>query len=561
MNYLLGRFYWKPREETGNAVLEDSYRDPVLDFEAARTSYSRYDRASLFYNRDSGVLCSLLGYISNIGEIAKRMSMDNSADTEIVEALYRSCGVDLLNQLDGNYVIVIYDSREVKCLILQPEQGSFLPVYYTAGGDGVTFSTSLKLLLKKSDASRNIDIEAARRFLFRRYIIPDESTLIKGIEKLVPQRYLLIDGKTRSAGAPRFIARGQRIGEREAEEKWIDYISGNIAAVNSTLTDPPPALSLSGGFDSNLILHLVRKTTDKPLVAATVNGGEGFNEVPRVEGILENYPEVKLQTADMGKEEVENLPDIVWRYEGYLFEGGIFLRYRICDLLRSTGKKTALFGAGANEIITLERNSVFFRKIDSTRSALINYLKRGLPGRLYYGLLTGRKTPYDVLTRQFMGSAGRAKYNSTFDLLLKMHDILLNSFGLQGIYPFVNRKTISAALTLRDRNLHKELHNRKVRETLGRDKAAKIEMSDIVSDTEALFRFKKNALTGVLDSSTAQRLLTPAQIKTLKDDPVTYHIFILQLAYIHLFARLIASGDFDEYFDKPGLDIKLEDCL
>ncbi len=561
MNYLLGKFDWKLREDNKSLTLESRFRDAGFDFEAARMSYSRYDRSSLFYNSESGILCSVLGYLSNIGEIAKRISMDNSTDTEIVEALYRSSGLKLLNELEGHYVIVIYDSSERRCLVLQPEHGSFLPVYYATTGEGITFSTSLKLLLKKSKVSRNIDVSAAHRFLFRRYLIPDESTLIKGVEKLVPQRYLLINGKERTVSAPPFIAEGQRISAGEAEENWIDYISNNMAEVNSTLTDSPPAVSLSGGFDSNLILHLLQRITDKPLVAATVNGGEGFNEVPRVKSILKNYDGVELHTADMSEEAIDNLPDIVWRYESYLFEGGIFLRYRICNLLRNTGKKTALFGAGANEIITQERNSVFFRKIDNTRSALINYLKRGLPGRIYYSLLTGRKTPYDLLTRQFMGSARRVKYNSTFDLLLKMHDILLNSFGLQGIYPFVNRQTISAALALRNRNLHKELHNRKVREMLGREKADKIEMSDIVSDTAGLFRFKKNVLMRVLDSNTALELLTPAQISTLKEDPVTYHIFMLQLVYIHLFTRLITSGDFDDYFNAPGLDIKLEDSL
>lgn len=560
MDYMLGTLFWKAGERTAGS-LEKNYSDGQIDFSSAREAKFTYDGKPFHFDEKHGLLCGILGYFNNLDEVGKRNRINKVLDTEVVAELYRSRGLRSLEELDGHFVIFIYDRDKARAFVVQPEQGSFLPVYYSLKEDGVVFSTSLKLLLQESGINRSLDIGSAKKFLFRRYIIPDESTLIEGVKKLVPQRYLSIDLKGGNVEAPMSIARGLDIPSGTAEENWIGYIEKSVNSINSDVLDETPAVALSGGYDSNLLLHLLRGATGEPIVAATVDGGEGHNEVPRVKKIIENYDGVGLVTSSMSDEIIDSFPDIVWRYEGYLFEGGVFLRYAMCLLLQESGKKTAILGSGANEIITLERNSVFFSKIDSAKSAFINLLKRTLPGLIYYRLLAKRRDPYDMLTRQFIGSAKRVKYNSTFDMLLKMHDLLLNSFGIQGIHPFINRETMSAALALRKRNLHKALHNRIVSEFLGREISDKIEMSDIVSNTARLFQSRKNILMKVLESDLTKALLKSKQIDDLRKDPESYHLFILQLNSIYLFDRLIVSGEFDGEFGASGIDVKLDELL
>lgn len=560
MNYMLGVFNWGG--SAGTDTSQDSHRfdDGCLEYVSVRHSVFGYDRRTFYFNQETGVLCGVLGYFSNLDEVRKLHSIEKTMDTEIIEELYRLSGLKFLEEIDGHFVVFIYDQKAGKALVLQPEHGSILPVYYYEDSKGVTFSTSLRYLLKNSAFDRKLDIGAARKFLYRRYMIPDEETLVEGVKKLVPQRYLSLERENGVLKTPQIISRGLKISAGTAEEHFVDYLEKNIVNVCSSLSDSPPAVSLSGGYDSNLILHLLRNMTEDRIDVATVDGGTGHNEVPAVKKILEHYVDINFFTGRMQDTVMNSLPDIVWRYEGYLFEGGIFLRYCICDLLKDSGKDTVLLGAGANEIITLERNGIFYSKIDNTKSRLRNFLKGTFLGSIYYGLF-GSKDPEDRLTREFSGSGGRVKYNTTFEILLKMHDLLLNSFGLQGLYPFVNRETMSAALVLRDKNLHKELHNRKTREILGEKVADSVAMSDIVSDTQKLFETKKETLMKVLDSETARSLLTSGQIDMLKNDSLTHHIFILQLVYIFLFDRLYISGEFDSEFEKDGLDTGLDGLM
>ncbi len=543
---------------SGEITSQDGcFNDGYLEYESVRHSNFSYDHMPFSFDQERGILCGVLGYFSNLHEVKKLHSIEKTMDTEIIGELYRLSGLKFLDEIDGHFVIFIYDQNAGKTLVLQPEQGSILPVYYYEDSNSVTFSTSLRYLLKKKAFDRKLNVRGARKFLYKSYMIPDEETLVEGVKKLVPQTYLIMDKKNKVLETPEIITNGLKISSDTAEKHFGDYIENNIVNVCSGLSDPPPAVTLSGGVDSNLILHYLRNMTKDRIEAVTVDAGKEYNEVPMVEKILEHYDGVNFITESMKDTVIDSFPDMVWRYEGYLFEGGIFLRYCICNLLKDSGKHTVLLGAGANEIISLEIKSKYYSKIDNMDSRLRNFLKGTFLGSIYYRLFA-KKSPEEILTLEFHDSSSRTKYNTAFELLLKMHDLLLNSYGFLGIYPFVNRETMSASLALRDRNYHKQFHNMKAKEILGEKVAEKVEMSFGVMEEQDLFEMKKDTLMKVLDSEIVQSLLNSRQINKLRNDPMTYHVFILHLAYIYLFNKLYISGEFDSEFDNDGFDADLD---
>lgn len=557
---MLGVLNWAGSAGVNTSGDDCYFSDGFLEYVSVRHSYFSYDSRPCYFNQETGILCGVLGYFLNLDEVRKRYSIEKTIDTEIIGELYRLSGLKFLEEIDGHFVIFIYDKKVSKVLVLQPEHGSFLPVYYYEDSKGVTFSTSMRYLLKKSKFDRKLNTRAARKFLYRKYMIPDEETLVEGVKKLVPQTYISIDRENRAVKTPQIISRGLKISADTAEKHFVDYLEKSIAGICSSLSDPPPAVTLSGGYDSNLILHFLRGMTEDPIDVVTVDGGKGYNEVPAVKKILEHYDDINFFTSSIQDTVINSLPDIVWRYEGYVFEGGIFLRYCIIDLVKETGRDTVLLGAAADQIIALQKKGIFYSKIDSTQSRMRNLIKRTFLGSIYYGLY-GSKDPKDKLTRQFSDSGGRVKYNASLELLLKMHDLLLNSFGLQGLYPFVNKETISAALVLRDQNFSKALHKQKTREILGEKVSSNVVLSDIVLDEQKIFEAKIETLMKVLDSEIAHSLLTFRQITMLKSNPLAQHDFILQIVYIYLFDRLFLSGEFDSKFDKDSLDSELDELI
>ena len=247
MNYMLGVFNWGGSAGANTSQDDCCFDDGCLEYASVRHSYFSYDRRPFYFNQETGVLCGVLGYFSNLDEVGKLHSIEKTMDTEIIGELFRLTGLKFLDEIDGHFVIFIYDQKAGKALVLQPEHGSILPVYYYEDSKGVTFSTSLRYLLKKNTFDRKLDISAARKFLYRRYMIPDEETLVEGVKKLVPQSYLSIEREDRALKAPQIILKGLNTSAATAEEHFVDYIENNIVNVCSSLSDPPPAVYVYGG--------------------------------------------------------------------------------------------------------------------------------------------------------------------------------------------------------------------------------------------------------------------------------------------------------------------------
>ena len=181
MNYMLGIFNWGVASEINTSQDGCCFDDGCLEYTSVRLSHFSYDRVPFYFNKETGILCGVLGYFSNLEEVRKRYSIEKTMDTEIIGELFRLSGLKFLEEIDGHFVIFIYDQKAGKALILQPEHGSILPVYYHVDSKGLTFSTSLRYLLKNSNFDRKFDVGAARKFLHRRYMIPDEETLVEGV--------------------------------------------------------------------------------------------------------------------------------------------------------------------------------------------------------------------------------------------------------------------------------------------------------------------------------------------------------------------------------------------
>ena len=560
MDCIIGKINLEGTYKNDIKVDSESYDDGFLSVAVNRTSNFKFDSLKLFYNSETDILSSALGYFTNLDEIKSRYSINKNNDVEIIEELFRLSGLRFLNEIDGHFIIFIYDRGKGISYVLQPEHGAILPIYFVQETKTFIFSTSLKLLLKKSTIKREIDIKAARKFLYYQHIIPDETTLIKGIEKLPPQSYLFIDREHKKVQRKQYITDRLEISKTEAKTNFIDYIKSNIKNIYAGLAEEQPTITLTRGYDSNLTLYLLRQITEERINAITVNGGKEYNEVPSVKKIISNYRNVELFTDDFNKELILSLPDLVWRYEGYIFEAGMFLRYLICRLLDDLNIRAAFFGAGSNEIISLEKKSTFYSKINDLSTTFRNIAKSTIIGNIYYKTI-GSNLPEDKLRREFHTDSPKVKYNIPFDYILKMHDILLNSFNIRGVYTFISKEIISAAIMLRDINLEKNFFKESVRKTIEPKIAEQLAQSDIVSDTKSIYSFSKEILLNVFEKKIVLKLLKPDQINMIKNNPEEYHVFISQLVYLHLFDKLFLSGEYDKYFDKSSISFKLDNIM
>ena len=499
-----------------------------------------------FYCPETRVLCSVIGYISNLSTIASSRSIAGSCDAEIACRLYQANGMSFTGELDGIFLVCIFDETAEKAYVFQSRSGFDLPVYYTRGEEAFLLSTSLRMLLRHSTMARELDLVAARDFLHWHALVPNRSTLLKGVSKLMPATFLVVDCRDRSV-AVNECPPGDcpHLSRSEARRRLIPAIEECVEQAVGQLGERRIALTLTSGWDTNLLLHLLRRVTDKAIDAVTIDGGGARSEVASVRLILEKYKGVRHVTREVSKE-LNHFADLVWRFEGAVFNEGMSLRYELGNVLREENIDCVIVGSGADQVLWPQ---------GSTRRALRTM--RNAARRI-----SGRESPEGGTRRNIGRGYGIALEDILLELNLKMHGIALNSFGVQCLYPFVDARIMQLGRALGFfHNWRKRAYVEEVKRALPPDVSGRLKKSGHVVDTPAIFAANRERLIGALKSELAGKLLSPSQVGRVAARPDEHHLLIMQLAYLKTFNDLFISGDYDSHFGDERLDAPLAEFL
>lgn len=579
MNLLFGKVRWN--EDTHLEAMQDNvFNSGFLDLYVERDSVFKHDSRPYFYDDNTGVLSAVLGYISNIEEIKARYSLSNETDVEVVERLYALEGIKFVSQLDGIFLILIFHEATKRAYILQSRYGYNLPIYYTGNDNEFTFGTSLKQVLKHNTATRELNIAAARDFLHyssivhQAAIVPNRATLVSNISKLVTHEYMIIDGMKGSNKVKSLKFKEKEVAKELAKDELIATVDNSVRTLVNQLRTDNITATLTSGRDSNLILHFLRRLTDNTIKIVTLSGGEGHNEIPATQAILRNYDNIEHIT-DTLHSGPDKLPDIVWKLEGYTFQEGVFLRYQLSEILSRENLRFAFLGACADQMLDRKRRSLvlyesWIRKMVTTRVRRTNYIVT--PYRFIRNILRttylnvkgsqnhkGPEFPEPELRATIRPSSSNVLYDIEADYLSKMHGMLLNSFGVQGIYAYVNKDIVGMSKALGMLNRRKGFFNQRVQETLAPEITTNFALKGPTTSLKDLVPIDENMLTKLLQLELVNRILSKSQIERIANSPGDYHLLILQLIYLYLFNQLFISGEFDSFFDEPHTDKNLGD--
>jgi asparagine synthetase B (glutamine-hydrolysing) len=576
MNRLIGTIHWNRRD--GALVAgRNEFSHSHLELAVERANVFTFDEAGYFYNPQTGVLVSIMGCVANIYDIRDRHHIDQDNDVAVVEKLYSAAvhgsKLSFLDELDGVFFVLIYDEKQERAYLAQSEFGCPLPLYYTETSRGLVFSTSLKWLLQKAGIKREFYSPSLQDFIFYDEIIPNENTLVTGVKKLVTQRNVILDIPSRRIHFESFRGMAETLSKEQAEAQLIDSIGGSIHRLVGQLKERNFTMTLTGGWDSNLMLSFLNGQRRDLINAVTINGGGATNEIPAVEHVLKFYPAdaVRHITHTLPSSIFDHLPDVVWILEGYVVQTGALLRYALSGLIKDLGSRSVFLGSGADPVLNAEMgpggNRVYEPYIDTRLGGLLSECKRtmrnvcikNVVGDIYFS--RRRETEEGWIKRKSLRAGFRQRYNTQIDYNMKMHELMLNSFGIQGLYPFINRNTVSCAQPLRPWNEAKALYKEKVKEHLGSEISSVLKKSHAVVDTEGLFETNKHWLEGMANSAFMERVLSAGQIKRIRANPAQYDKVLLKVLYLDLFAKLILSGEYDDKFGNTHLDASLEQVL
>ncbi len=575
MNLLFARLDWDSVNNNDSVAAEcDSFKKDNICLYATRI-YN--DSKAIFYSKEDKVICAMIGYIQNLEDIKLTYGIDSSCDIEIITKLYLLKRLDFIKDLDGVFLIFIFEEDTKKGYIFQDEYGFNLPIYYIFTKDAFLFGTSLKYILKNSGLKRELNIDAVYDFLHFKFIIPNESTLIKNINKLAPLKYIAVDIKTRSFIVGDSNITVKKLSKKTAKKNLTMSVRGSIARLlKQSKREKSAFLSLSSGFDSNLLLNFLRESIDFLLTAATIGGIE-TNEIPQVSLILKNYSGIKHITNVIKEDMLEFFPDIVWKLEGCVCEIGIFLQYELGRILKEKKCASIFVGDCANEILSYYHKKAKVSTIFTELLVSFKYfIKKTILKYKPYGKKELQESVELTEFKRYLHSLQKRSikkysiypcYAKNLYWIFKKSGIMFNSFGIQGLYPFLNKETraISKALRLdTTRNFYKQ----EVIKTLNPNIAQYLTSAGGRTDIRYLFtKEKKDMAMKILNSEFINRILGKSQADTIVNNSkfyfADYHTsnFILLLLYLYIFNELFITGKYDSRFDQDKLDVSLNELL
>lgn len=322
----------------------------------------------------------------------------------------------------GTYLLMVYDENDKTLRVFQDFLNGPLAVYYAQAKDKVYIDTSLKHLLARSGLRPAINRAAAAQFM-RHGAVMGQDTLLEGVYKLAPLRALAVKEAPRQYPVSYCV---EPVGLEQAKSRWEEVLTDSICACARGRGEV--SMPLSSGYDSNYILYALHRHTPLPINLYSLGARRGVSELDVVKGNAACYPRAHLKTGYTGPETLTHFEDMVWRLEGAVFEAGIFLQYELARLMGGDHRACAVCGECADQLMHQDFSLENRAQFPDPRCACI------------------AQDPYAY------GAA----------IVVKKSGIMLNSFDVEGRYPYVDLRLAALCKALRPVNKKGKLYHKSV---------------------------------------------------------------------------------------------------
>ena len=304
----------------------------------------------------NGLTIVFNGEIYNYVELREELkrqghSFRTTSDTEVILRLYAEHGLDAIPMLNGLFAFLLYD-RPQGILVAARDHFGIKPLYVRATDAHVLFASEIKAILRHPDVEAEVDLEGLSDYLTLQYTLGD-GTLFKGIRKVMPGHYMVVDTVTGRSRSVRYWEPDFTVDVDHTEEYFVHELRRLLEdAVRLQMrSDVPVGSYLSGGMDSSLVVRLASQFAAGPLKTFTGGFAEGpqFDE-SRYAMDVANACGAEAHTVYPTEDEfVDLMPRLVYHMDEPAAGPGLFPQY-VVSRLAAQSVKVCLGGQGGDEI-------------------------------------------------------------------------------------------------------------------------------------------------------------------------------------------------------------------
>ncbi|MEO0191001.1 MAG: hypothetical protein ABIL18_08465, partial [candidate division WOR-3 bacterium] len=172
--------------------------------------------------------------------------------------LYEQFDTKFIQNLKGNFKIIIYHKGKNLCLIFNSRLG-VTPFYYNFNNDVLVFSTNLQMMANALSSKNSLDKVGIAEYAILGYPLGDR-TIFEDVKSLLPAAYLII--REGSVEVKKYWDCKNLIDQELYSQKSALEIGSELfkTIVNQYSKKPEKiCLSLTGGFDGRTILAVLEK--------------------------------------------------------------------------------------------------------------------------------------------------------------------------------------------------------------------------------------------------------------------------------------------------------------
>jgi asparagine synthase (glutamine-hydrolysing) len=240
-------------------------------------------------NEDGSIWITYNGEIYNYRRLADELKkkghqFKSDTDTEVLLHLYEEEGTNAVNRLNGMFAFAIWDENINRLWVCRDRIG-IKPLVYYWDGKHFTFASEIKALLTDPNISKELDYEALQLYLTFNYV-PAPYTIFKGIKKLEPGKYLLLqDGNVEiktywePPDSVDPVIASLPVEDQIEQFRGPLYEGINDAVSSRMIADVPLGAFLSGGIDSSIIVALMARSSNRPVKTFSIAGQNIFHRV------------------------------------------------------------------------------------------------------------------------------------------------------------------------------------------------------------------------------------------------------------------------------------------
>lgn len=238
------------------------------------------------------------GTIYNYPELREQLKQKghrfvSSGDTEVILKAYAQWGKNCVARLVGMFAFSIWDDAKQELFLARDRLG-IKPLYYNHTDKYFRFASNTQSLLAAGGVNTEFDAVGLHHHLSLHAVVPAPTTILKGVRKLPPAHYMLINKHGEVITERYWKLRADDVDPHRNEKEWLHDVHAALRlAVERRLNiaDVPVGVLLSGGLDSSLLVGLLAESGVSNIQTYSV----GFEDQPEEQGNEFEYSDAVVE--------------------------------------------------------------------------------------------------------------------------------------------------------------------------------------------------------------------------------------------------------------------------